>query len=88
MAPRFTVPGEVGQDFQGLEEAVLREVAEETGLLTATVVRQLAVEDKPHPDMGDIGEHLAAYGLAATQAGLRTYIGLALAGYGCRPPRI
>jgi ADP-ribose pyrophosphatase YjhB (NUDIX family) len=35
-----------------LEEAVLREVAEETGVLTATVVRQLAVEDKPHPGTG------------------------------------
>ncbi|MER8071170.1 NUDIX domain-containing protein [Streptomyces sp. NPDC094034] len=35
-----------------LEEAVLREVAEETGLLTATVVRQIATENKPHPDTG------------------------------------
>ncbi|MCI3928085.1 NUDIX hydrolase [Streptomyces sp. AN091965] len=34
------------------EEAVLREVAEETGLLAVTVVRQIAVEDKPHPDTG------------------------------------
>ncbi|WP_443333840.1 NUDIX domain-containing protein [Streptomyces sp. CB02488] len=34
------------------EEAVLREVAEETGLLTVAVVRQIAVEDKPHPDTG------------------------------------
>ncbi|MGK5555704.1 NUDIX hydrolase [Actinomadura kijaniata] len=33
-----------------LERAVLREVAEETGLLTASVVRLIAVEDKPHPD--------------------------------------
>ncbi|MEU5950831.1 NUDIX domain-containing protein [Streptomyces sp. NPDC047525] len=37
---------------EGLEEAVLREVTEETGLLTATVVRQIAVEDKPHPETG------------------------------------
>ncbi|WP_018538322.1 NUDIX domain-containing protein [Streptomyces sp. MspMP-M5] len=37
---------------EALEEAVLREVAEETGLRTATVVRQIAVEDKPHPDTG------------------------------------
>ncbi|MEV0220981.1 NUDIX domain-containing protein [Streptomyces sp. NPDC050704] len=37
---------------EGLEEAVLREIAEETGLLTATVVRQITVEDKPHPDTG------------------------------------
>ncbi|WP_245681608.1 NUDIX hydrolase [Actinomadura kijaniata] len=35
---------------EGLERAVLREVAEETGLLTASVVRRIAVEDKPHPD--------------------------------------
>lgn len=32
------------------ERAVVREVAEETGLLTTVVVRQLIVEDKPHPD--------------------------------------
>ncbi|GAA0466410.1 NUDIX hydrolase [Streptomyces olivaceiscleroticus] len=43
--------GGVGPD-EGLEEAVLREVAEETGLLTATVVRHIVVEDKPHPDTG------------------------------------
>ncbi|GGK16797.1 hypothetical protein GCM10011583_55920 [Streptomyces camponoticapitis] len=43
--------GGVGSGEQ-LEEAVLREVAEETGLLTATVVRQIAVEDKPHPETG------------------------------------
>lgn len=37
---------------EDLEEAVLREVTEETGLLTATVVRQIAVESKPHPATG------------------------------------
>ncbi|MFF9073465.1 NUDIX domain-containing protein [Streptomyces sp. NPDC014872] len=37
---------------EGLEDAALREVTEETGLLTATVVRRIAVEDKPHPDTG------------------------------------
>ncbi|MFI1023413.1 NUDIX hydrolase [Streptomyces olivaceus] len=37
---------------EGLEGAVLREVAEETGLLTVTVVRQITVEDKPHPETG------------------------------------
>jgi hypothetical protein len=48
---------------EGLEEAVLREVAEETGLLTVTVVRQIAVEDKPHPGgstlliWGPVGDH-------------------------------
>ncbi|WUH98720.1 NUDIX domain-containing protein [Spirillospora sp. NBC_00431] len=34
---------------EGLEAAVLREVEEETGLVTASVVRQVTVEDKPHP---------------------------------------
>ena len=32
-----------------LHQAVLREVAEETGLRTASVVRRIAVEEKPHP---------------------------------------
>ncbi|WP_405743885.1 NUDIX domain-containing protein [Streptomyces sp. NBC_01525] len=32
------------------ERAVLREVAEETGLSGATVVRRITVEDEPHPD--------------------------------------
>ncbi|MGH3391858.1 MAG: NUDIX hydrolase [Actinomadura sp.] len=35
-----------------LEKAVLRETTEETGLRTATVIRQVAVEDKPHPHTG------------------------------------
>ncbi|WP_189308140.1 NUDIX hydrolase [Streptomyces albospinus] len=46
------VPAGGVQSREGLQEAALREVAEETGLLTATVVRQIAVEDKPHPDTG------------------------------------
>lgn len=33
-----------------LPQAVLREVAEETGLRTASVVGRITVEDKPHPD--------------------------------------
>lgn len=37
---------------EALGEAVLREVAEESGLLTVRLVRQIAVEDKPHPDTG------------------------------------
>lgn len=37
---------------ESLEEAVLRETFEETGLQTAHVVRQLVVEDKPHPESG------------------------------------
>ncbi|MFI0366663.1 NUDIX domain-containing protein [Actinomadura sp. 1N219] len=37
---------------EALEEAVLRELTEETGLFTASVVRQVALEDKPHPDTG------------------------------------
>lgn len=32
------------------EQAVLREVLEETGLRTASVIEPLVVEDKPHPD--------------------------------------
>ncbi|GAA0244613.1 hypothetical protein GCM10009527_046670 [Actinomadura nitritigenes] len=32
------------------EQAVLREVLEETGLRTASVVEPLVVENKPHPD--------------------------------------
>ncbi|WP_327174650.1 NUDIX domain-containing protein [Streptomyces sp. NBC_01335] len=35
-----------------LDAAVRREVAEESGLLTTGPVRQIAVEDKPHPDTG------------------------------------
>lgn len=46
------VPAGGVESGEGLEAAVLREVAEETGLLTATVVRRIAVEDKPHPDSG------------------------------------
>ncbi|WP_093896446.1 NUDIX domain-containing protein [Streptomyces sp. Ncost-T10-10d] len=46
------VPAGGAEPGESLEEAVLREVAEETGLLTATVVRQIAVENKPHPDTG------------------------------------
>ncbi|MFJ1755926.1 NUDIX domain-containing protein [Kitasatospora sp. NPDC088134] len=36
------------------EEAVLREVVEESGLLTARVVRLLAVDDRPHPETGQL----------------------------------
>ncbi|MFE5739182.1 NUDIX hydrolase [Streptomyces celluloflavus] len=46
------VPAGGVKSGEGMEEAVLREVAEETGLLTAAVVRKIAVEDKPHPDTG------------------------------------
>jgi ADP-ribose pyrophosphatase YjhB (NUDIX family) len=37
---------------EDLEEAVLREVFEETGLRTASVIEQLVMENKPHPDTG------------------------------------
>ncbi|MGX1676437.1 NUDIX hydrolase [Streptomyces sp. NPDC055400] len=37
---------------EDLGQAVLREVAEETGLLTASVIREVVTEDKPHPDTG------------------------------------
>ncbi|MEV8352399.1 NUDIX domain-containing protein [Streptomyces niveus] len=46
------VPAGGVESGEGLEEAVLREVAEETGLRAVTVLRQIAVEDKPHPDTG------------------------------------
>ncbi|MFY1679369.1 NUDIX hydrolase [Streptomyces sp. WMMC905] len=46
------VPAGGAKPGERLEEAVLREVAEETGLLTATVVRQIATENKSHPDTG------------------------------------
>ncbi|WP_399461373.1 NUDIX domain-containing protein [Streptomyces sp. sk2.1] len=35
-----------------MEQAVLREVTEETGLSAAEVIRRIAVEDKPHPETG------------------------------------
>ncbi|TDC81767.1 NUDIX domain-containing protein [Actinomadura sp. 7K507] len=35
---------------EDLERAVLREVFEETGLRTVSVVGQIVVESKPHPD--------------------------------------
>ncbi|WP_410602611.1 NUDIX hydrolase [Amycolatopsis sp. lyj-90] len=37
---------------EGLPKAVLREVAEETGLTGVTIVRALTTEDKPHPETG------------------------------------
>ena len=36
-----------------LDRAVVREVTEETGLRPAGVLRQVAVEDKPHPGTGE-----------------------------------
>lgn len=35
---------------EALEQAVLREVVEETGLHTVSLVGRIAVENKPHPD--------------------------------------
>ncbi|GAA2100073.1 hypothetical protein GCM10009801_72280 [Streptomyces albiaxialis] len=35
------------------EDAVLREVAEETGLTAVTVLRALGAEDRPHPETGE-----------------------------------
>ncbi|MGW0083080.1 NUDIX hydrolase [Streptomyces sp. NPDC003393] len=46
------VPAGGVEPGEGPQDAVLREVAEETGLLTATVIRQITVEDKPHPATG------------------------------------
>ncbi|WP_406328034.1 NUDIX domain-containing protein [Streptomyces sp. NBC_01617] len=37
---------------EDLRQAVVREVAEETGLLTASVIREIVTEDKPHPETG------------------------------------
>ncbi|MGW4643358.1 NUDIX hydrolase [Sphaerisporangium sp. NPDC004334] len=37
---------------ESLEEAVLREVAEETGVTGVSIVRLIAVDDRPHPDTG------------------------------------
>ncbi|MQY14411.1 hypothetical protein SRB5_45780 [Streptomyces sp. RB5] len=47
------IPAGGVEEGEGLREAVLREVAEETGLRTAVVVRELATEDKPHPTTGE-----------------------------------
>ncbi|MER5556471.1 NUDIX domain-containing protein [Streptomyces sp. NPDC002793] len=44
------VPAGGVEPGEELSVAALREVAEETGLLTAIVVRPLAVEDRPHPE--------------------------------------
>lgn len=43
------VPAGGVEPGEELAHAVLREVAEETGLLTATAIRKIAVEDKLHP---------------------------------------
>ncbi|MEV0967804.1 NUDIX hydrolase [Microtetraspora glauca] len=37
---------------ESLEQAVLREVVEETGLTDVSIVRPIAVDDSPHPDTG------------------------------------
>ncbi|WP_256255642.1 NUDIX hydrolase [Actinomadura madurae] len=44
------VPAGGVQPGEDLEQAVLREVFEETGLRTVSVVEQIAAENKPHPD--------------------------------------
>ncbi|KAB2350207.1 NUDIX hydrolase [Actinomadura rudentiformis] len=46
------IPAGGAHPGEELEQAVLREVAEETGLLIPSVVRRIIVEDKPHPDTG------------------------------------
>jgi len=46
------VPAGGVQPGEGLHDAVLREVAEETGLTDITVVREIGSEDKPHPETG------------------------------------
>ncbi|SEG72492.1 ADP-ribose pyrophosphatase YjhB, NUDIX family [Thermomonospora echinospora] len=44
------VPAGGVQPGEELEQAVLREVFEETGLHTTSLIEQLVVENKPHPD--------------------------------------
>jgi ADP-ribose pyrophosphatase YjhB (NUDIX family) len=44
------VPAGGVRSGEKLEQAVLREVAEETGLGTARLIQQIAVEEKPRPD--------------------------------------
>ncbi|MFB4318101.1 NUDIX domain-containing protein [Actinomadura sp. 21ATH] len=46
------IPAGGARPDETLEQAVLREVAEETGLRTAVLAGRLAVENKPHPDTG------------------------------------
>lgn len=46
------VPAGGMEPGESVEEAALREVAEETGLTGARVVRRLGVSDRPHPDTG------------------------------------
>ncbi|WP_405665933.1 NUDIX domain-containing protein [Streptomyces sp. NBC_01166] len=43
------VPAGGVEPGEELSDAVLREVAEETGLLTADVIRPIAVDGSPHP---------------------------------------
>ncbi|MFJ6855592.1 NUDIX domain-containing protein [Streptomyces sp. NPDC091271] len=43
------VPAGGVEPGEELSRAVLREVAEETGLLTACVIRPIAVDERPHP---------------------------------------
>ncbi|WFE27885.1 NUDIX domain-containing protein [Solwaraspora sp. WMMD791] len=46
------VPAGGVQPGEELHDAVLREVAEETGLTGVTVVHKIGSEDKPHPETG------------------------------------
>ncbi|ROO61032.1 8-oxo-dGTP pyrophosphatase MutT (NUDIX family) [Micromonospora sp. Llam0] len=44
------VPAGGVEPDEELYDAVLREVAEETGLVDITVIREIGTEDKPHPE--------------------------------------
>jgi ADP-ribose pyrophosphatase YjhB (NUDIX family) len=46
------VPAGGVQPNESLEQAVLREVAEETGLIEVSIIRPIAVDNRPHPDTG------------------------------------
>ncbi|MFD0488467.1 NUDIX domain-containing protein [Saccharopolyspora erythraea] len=46
------VPAGGVEPGEALSDAVVREIAEETGLTDVTVVAELGAEDKPHPETG------------------------------------
>jgi ADP-ribose pyrophosphatase YjhB (NUDIX family) len=46
------VPAGGVQPDEALHDAVLREVAEETGLTNVTLIRGIGTDDKPHPETG------------------------------------
>lgn len=51
-AAGWQVPAGGVRAGEDLASAVLREVHEETGLTRVTIVRELATDDRPHPETG------------------------------------